>query len=186
MRKLIASFILALASALIALPATAQQAPPAAVVIVDFSRVVRESLAGKDANSQVSSAQYKLSAREQELKDKLQKMQENLVKQRELMTEKDEPAFQKLVGDYQREAKQAEAELQQKAQGIRTGQMQANTELENALRPLVRQIMTERKANLVLDKNSGVFDHADGLDVTTQVIERLNQRLPSLKVALPE
>ena len=75
--------------------------------------------------------------------------------------------------------------MQEKQQGRQAAVEQANAEMENALRPIVRQIMTERGANLALDKNV-VFDQLDGLDVTTQVIERLNQRMPSLKMALPE
>ena len=94
-------------------------------------------------------------------------------------------SFQNAVRAFQRNQQQAEAELQQKQQSRQAALTQANAELENALRPIVRQLMAEKKANLALDKNV-VFDQLDGLDVTTQVIERLNQRLPSLKVALPE
>jgi Skp family chaperone for outer membrane proteins len=42
----------------------------------------------------------------------------------------------------------------------------------------------ERGANLVLDKQAVVFSTQNAFDVTAEVINRLNQKLPSFKVNL--
>ena len=171
------------------LTAQAQNTPAAKVVVIDFARVTRESLAGLDIGNQIKANNVKVQARAKELQDDLRADQENLAKQQALLTPEEQQnipdSFQQLVREFQIKQQNAERELQEKQQGRQAAVEQANAEMENALRPIVRQIMTERGANLALDKNV-VFDQLDGLDVTTQVIERLNQRMPSLKMALPE
>lgn len=160
----------------------AQQAPNSVIIVVDFARVNRESLAGKDITNQLEAHAIKLQNRAKQLSDELQTEQESIVKQRELVAQ---DVFQNMVAEFQRKRERAEGEIQEKNEQRQRALRQASAELENALRPIIRQLMQEKKANLVLDKNV-VFDQLDGLDVTTQVIERLNKQLPSLKVSLPE
>ncbi|RME66576.1 MAG: OmpH family outer membrane protein [Alphaproteobacteria bacterium] len=160
----------------------AQQAPNSVIIVVDFARVNRESLAGKDITNQLEAHAVKLQNRAKQLSDELQKEQESIVKQRELVAQ---DVFQNMVTQFQKKRENAEGEIEEKNKQRQLALRQASAELENALRPIIRQLMQEKKANLVLDKNV-VFDQLDGLDVTTQVIERLNKQLPSLKVSLPE
>lgn len=190
MRKFIALIALGLSTVFgTALPAVAQDTPNAKIIVVDFARVTRESLAGLDIANQLKSNNVKINARAKILQDELRADQENLAKQQQLLTPEEQQnvpeSFQNLVRDFQRKQQSAETELQEKQQGRQAALAQANAELENALRPIIRQLMTEKSANLALDKNV-VFDQLDGLDVTTQVIERLNQKMPTLKMALPE
>lgn len=190
MRKFLAIFALSMSAIFGAsAPAMAQAAPGAKIIVVDFARVTRESLAGLDIANQLKSNNVKIQARAKSLQDELRADQENLAKQQQLLTPEEQQnlpeSFQNLVRDFQRKQQSAETELQEKQQSRQAALSQANAELENALRPIVRQLMSEKSANLALDKNV-VFDQLDGLDVTTQVIERLNQKMPSLKMALPE
>ncbi|GAB4151651.1 MAG: OmpH family outer membrane protein [Sphingomonadales bacterium] len=163
-------------------PSFAQAAPNSVIIVVDFARVNRESLAGKDITNQLEAYGIKLENRAKRLSDELQTEQESIVKQRELVAQ---DVFQNMVAEFQNKRERAEAEIQEKNEQRQRALRQASAELENALRPIIRQLMQEKKANLVLDKNV-VFDQLDGLDVTTQVIERLNKQLPSLKVSLPD
>lgn len=190
MRKILLTVVLGFSAIFSSsITAQAQNTPAAKVIVVDFARVTRESLAGLDIGNQIKANNVKVQARAKELQDGLRADQENLAKQQALLTPEEQQnipdSFQQLVREFQLKQQSAERELQEKQQGRQAAVEQANAEMENALRPIVRQLMTERGANLALDKNV-VFDQLDGLDVTTQVIERLNQRMPSLKMALPE
>ena len=44
--------------------------------------------------------------------------------------------------------------------------------------------MTERGANLILDKNAVVFANNSAFDITPMAIDRLNQKMSTLKVTL--
>jgi len=56
--------------------------------------------------------------------------------------------------------------------------------MEQALGPILQQLVKERGANLVLDKQAVVFRQCGRFDITAEAINRLNQKLPALQVNL--
>ena len=56
--------------------------------------------------------------------------------------------------------------------------------MEQTLGPILQQLVKERGANLVLDKQAVVFANNNAFDITGEAINRLNQKLPSYKVNL--
>jgi Skp family chaperone for outer membrane proteins len=83
------------------------------------------------------------------------------------------------------EAKQAalQGEVQKQQGMIQGGVLKARQQVEVALGPILQKIMTERGANLLLDRNAVVLGTVD-VDVTALAISRLNQTLPTVKVTL--
>ena len=73
---------------------------------------------------------------------------------------------------------------QRKDEQLKAGFAQARMTMEQALGPILQQLVKERGANLVLDKQAVVFANAAGFDITGDAINRLNQKLPSIKVNL--
>jgi len=169
---------------MVAAPATvfAQAAPNAVILIVDFQRLVDESLAGKDAKAQVEDYVARVQARRQQLSDKLVAERENLEKQRALLTEQD---FQKKALAYQQDVQRADQELKDKQVSAQRAVRQAESEIVRLARPIVRGIMQKRRANMVIPKNVA-FDFIESLDITTKVLEQINKEVPKLKVALPD
>jgi outer membrane protein len=84
------------------------------------------------------------------------------------------------------EAKQAALQglAQKKDDQIKAGFVAARQQMEQALGPILQQLIKERGANLVLDKQAVVFATVAGFDITGDAIARLNQKLPSVKVNL--
>ena len=66
---------------------------------------------------------------------------------------------------------------------IQGGFIKARQQVEQALGPILQGIMAERGANLLLDRNSVVLGTVD-VDITGLAVQRLNQKMPSLKVDL--
>lgn len=62
--------------------------------------------------------------------------------------------------------------------------MQARSAIEQALGPILQQLIKERGANLVLDKQAVVYATDMGFDITTDAINRLNAKMSSYKVTL--
>jgi hypothetical protein len=54
--------------------------------------------------------------------------------------------------------------------------------MEATLGPILQQIIKDRGANLVLDKQAVVYANAGGFDITGDAINRLNQKMPGFKV----
>jgi outer membrane protein len=72
----------------------------------------------------------------------------------------------------------------QKRQGeIQAGFTKAAQQLERALEPILQQVMRERGANMVLDRQSVIIAASD-IDITPIVVQRLDKALPKIKVEL--
>jgi len=165
-----------------AVAAAQAQTPNAQIVIVDFDRVSRESLVGQDISAQMESNRVDLESHARNIQQQLGAEQQELQQQRSIISDE---AFQQRLQQFQQRAQQQQAQLQNLTQQARQAMQQANLEVQRALRPIVRQVMEEKGANIVLDK-ALVSQHASGLDVTTEVIERLNEALSEYDVNLPD
>ena len=64
-----------------------------------------------------------------------------------------------------------------------TDQVQARQSVEQALGPILQGIMVERGANMLVDRNAVVLSTVD-VDITATAIQRLNQKMPNIKVNL--
>jgi Skp family chaperone for outer membrane proteins len=80
-----------------------------------------------------------------------------------------------------------EAAFRQKVQDrqslIQGGEMAARKVYLGAVKAIVHAIMTERSADVVLEKST-VIDSVNGLDITRDVIQRLDKKMASFKVPL--
>ena len=80
-----------------------------------------------------------------------------------------------------------EAAFKQKVEGrqslIQGGVLKARQQVEAALGPILQGIMQERGANILLDRAAIVLGMVD-IDVTQLTVQRLNQKLPTVKVQL--
>ncbi len=162
--------------------AQARNTPTARIILVDFDRVSRESLVGKDIAAQMESHRVDLEKKARAMQQELKAEEEELKKQRNIISPE---AFQERVRALQRKAQAKQNEINGLGQQARRAMQQAQLEVQRVLRPIVKKIMDERGANMVMDK-ALVSQHAAGLDVTTEVIERLDQAMPSFDVRIPK
>ncbi len=184
MMKTVLAVLLVMGSAVMTAPvfAQAKSVPAAHIILVDFDRVSRESLVGKDIAAQMESHRVDLEKKARAIQDELKKEEQEITKQRNIISPE---AFQERVRAFQQKARQKQAELQDLQQQARRAMQQAQLEVQRVLRPIVKQVMDAHGANMVLDK-ALVSQHAAGLDVTTEVIEKLDQAMPSFQVQLPK
>lgn len=182
MKKLIPLALLLTAPIALPVAAYAQEAAPVArIVIVDYQRVGSESDVAKDIQEQMQSFQVDMEARLSEIEDDLRQKAEDLQSQRAALSEDE---FRSRARDLQMDERSAQQEMQELQQQGQRALQQANVEIQRSLRPIVKSIMEERKGNVVIDK-AFVAQTAPGLDVTTEVIERLNAAISTFEVALP-
>ncbi len=66
---------------------------------------------------------------------------------------------------------------------IQGGVFKARQQVEAALGPILQGIMQERGANLLLDRTAVVLGTVN-VDITAVAVQRLDQRMPSIKVQL--
>jgi outer membrane protein len=160
-------------------PATAQSIP--GVAVIDVQRVMRESSAGKSLQAQLEKQRGVYSQQLSKQENELRKLEQDLKQQRSLVSPE---AFAERRRQYEQKAGNLQQEVQNRKREFDKMQAGAMRTMETALGEIVQQIAAERKLALVLPKNV-VIMHTGELEVTDEVMKRLNAKLPSVKVAAP-
>jgi outer membrane protein len=164
-----------------AAPAAAPAGPPIPrIVVIDRNAILQASAAGRammtSAQNLSKSADTEFKGQADALQKELATVQQQLAilapdvraqKQKEFTTKQE--AFQKRVTDRQAQ--------------IQSGFAAAGQKLDQALGPILQNIMRERGANMMLDRSAVILSAID-VDVTQTAIERLNKALPTLSVSL--
>lgn len=167
--------------------AAAQNAPkptgatPAPIILViDRNAILRASKVGQNIVQQVNAYTQ---AAEKEFKGTAASLrsQQSQLQQQVAILAPDVKAKKIKAFEGQQQAFQQKVQMRQ-AQ-IQGGVAQARQQVEAALGPILQQLMAERHANLLLDRQAIVLGTVN-VDITGAAVQRLDQKLPALKVQL--
>ena len=161
--------------------AAAPPPPQPKIVVLDKVAILQFSKVGQDVARQVqgyaAQAKNDLTAQGKSLQAEGRALQQQVAILAPDVKAKRIAAF---------EARQAalQGAAQKKDEQIKAGFFAARQAIEQKLGPILQQVVKERGANIVLDKQAVVMATVGGYDVTSDVINRLNQQMPTYKVNL--
>jgi outer membrane protein len=158
-------------------------APQSAIIVVDMNRVVAESAAGKSGSSQLKAQVDSAQARAKTLAEQLQKEEETLVKARQANSMAPE-AFQAKVKELQTKQNNARTELGNREQQIQRSDAYVRQQIFQAVNPIIQALLRERGAQIVLAREAALAVNP-ALDVTAEVVRRLDAALPRVSVNPP-
>ena len=185
MRKL---FLLA-AVAAVAMPAAApaQRAPAAVAVVIDSDRVYRDCNACRTAQQQLQTQITGLRNRQQALTNELRPEGEAIQQAVQALNGREpDAALRTRVQNFQRRQEQAQQELSRSEQNIQSIRANVIRQIDERMRPVINQVMTQRGANIALDTNA-TLGHAPAINITDAVLAGLNSALPSVSLTpLPQ
>jgi len=173
----------ALPTAALAQAAPAAAAPQAAIIVVDMNRIGAESAAGKSGATQLRTKADGARARVKTLQDQLRSEEETLVKARQANSMAPE-AFQARVKEFQTKQANAQQELGNREQELARSEAFVRQQIFNAVAPIIQAVMRERGASIVLARDAALAV-TPTLDVTAEVIRRLDAALPRVNVNAP-
>lgn len=158
----------------------AASAPAPKILVINRAAILANSKVGQDIVRQVQG--YTASA-ENEFKNEgegLRKDQTALQQQIAILAP---DVKAKKIKDFQGRAAAFQQKVQMRQAQIQYGVFKARQQVEQALGPILQQLMTERGANLLLDRQAVVLGTVD-VDITQAAIQRLDQKMPTTKVQL--
>ncbi|MDX2094542.1 MAG: OmpH family outer membrane protein [Alphaproteobacteria bacterium] len=172
MKKLLMTALAAFALA--ATPALAE----GTTGVVNVAKIMQSSKAATSVRTQLQakqkSFQAELDAKEKELLNEDQA----LVKQKDMA---DKAAFEKKVKDFRAKAANEQREVQSKKAQLDKSFAGALDEIQKTVFEIVKQVAAEKKLNLVVSSSQVLY--ADpALDITEDVLKRLDTKLPSVAV----
>lgn len=167
---------LAFAAALLSSPVVAQQAPanpPAhqAVLIVDHEKALNESAPGQALRALLQerrAAQLRATAE----RDKAMEAEETEIARIRDRLSRDE--FEQRLRDFDQKVRQARRDNQEAIQAMQAENDAARRKLVQAMHLILRDILQERGATVLLNAQTVVMARGD-IDVTAEAIERFSQ-----------
>jgi len=162
-------------------PAAAQSGPPAPrIIVIDRNFILQRSSAGQDMVNQVQNlskqAETEFKNQETQLATEANQLQQQLAILAPDVRDTKEKEFTNKQQAFQTKVAQRQAEIQ-------AGFNKAAHQLEVALEPILKGIMIERGANMVVDRSAVILSTVD-VDVTPVAVQRLDKALPHVKVEL--
>lgn len=150
------------------------------IILVDRNAFFAESSAGQDVARQVQEMKKQIEENLNSKAEKLRIDEQQLMGQQSLLTQEAFEAKAQKLRD-SRLALQREAD--QKSRLLQTGVLKAQNEIWKTASPILDAILKEKQAVLMIDRSAIVKGSVD-LDVTAMALQRLNKKLPAVKVEL--
>ncbi len=158
--------------------ASAQPLPPATAAVIDYQRVFKDARAARAIGDQVDARRQLYQEEIAREEQRLHEADKELARQRSVLSPE-------AYAERRRGFEQQVAEVQRMVQGRRRQLDQAKAmalnEVRSAMIAIVGELSDVRGFNLVLP-TSGVLLFAPQIDLTEEVIGRLDVELPSVKV----
>jgi outer membrane protein len=185
MKKLVIALALA-SAATVAAPVAAQTLPPAVIVVVNLDQVFQDSAAGKIAQTELKTRLDGIQSRLASLRTSFGAEEQTLAKSQPPQTATPAviQAWQAKVKDFTTRKTQAEQELQKRDQDFQASRQYVLKQINDGAQPIITQIMKERGASIAVPEGA-TLQHAASIDVTTDVIARLDKSLPRVSSTAP-
>ncbi len=185
-KSILAAVAITFSTASIAAPIASAQAT--SVAVIDTAKVMRDSSAGKDIRTKIQAIGTTMDNEIAPKRTQYQTANQTFVAKFEGMTEAqinakvnaEEPLKQEYIGLMQQEQALVQA-AQIAGRDLQYTQNVAWRDFNNSLRDVLKEVVAERGADILLDKSSLVFS-GPSVDVTALVITKLDAKTPTINV----
>ena len=160
---------------------SAQEIPPAKIIVIDSTLIGTNAAVTADLTRQVTQIQTQLQADLKIREDLLRAENDDLKTKVNIMPQE---AYNLLQQEFQVKVNEYTQDVQIQNRQIEIMISNAYAEIERALIPIRLNILQLTGATMMMDKSFALVQ-VPGLDVTTRVIEQLDIAMPSINVVLP-
>ena len=151
---------------------------PVSLAVVDFRGVLAKSEAARNIRSAVDEKRRELRKYFLEVENSLRDEQKDLSKKRSIVTAE---AFEKRARKLKEKAQSAQKLAQTSNQKLKKSFDQATDKVQKELLRIVAEVAEESGVGLVLFR-SAIVIAVKKLDISKEVLQRLNKKLPEVKV----
>jgi Skp family chaperone for outer membrane proteins len=180
-KSLMAAFALAISTLAVGAPALAQGTK---IVVVDQGRVLSESRAGADIRTKIENIASQMQRELEPTQQSIQQLGQSIEARTANMTPEAIQADQLIVQQYQdlqNRARNYQVEEQRRGRELQITERKAQVAFAQALEPVIQDVLREQNAQIMMGANTVMYA-LPATDVTDQVIQKLDQRSPTIAV----
>jgi len=159
-----------------------QKLPSAVIAVIDLKLILREAQATKSVRAQIEKFRAVYLAKMKKSEAALNTEQEKLKWQRTLLSPE---AFGQRRRKFEDKVAAVQRQTQDRSRRLERSYSSAMNQLHRAMVPIMAELSKTRGFNIVLDKSQIPFAHG-GLEVTKEVLQRMNEKIPEIKVPPPD
>ena len=145
---------------------------------INFKYILNQSTAGKKAQDYLKK---KLENGIKNVNDKEKQVQEEekkIIQQKKIISQEE---YKKKVTELRKKVANLQKERNKILQSVAKERAKAKNELLKNLNPIIKQYMEEKNIRMIIDKKNLILAD-ETLDITTEIINRLNKNLKSIKL----
>ena len=154
--------------------------PNTSIAIVDLNLILSDSKAAKNATKQFEVLQKNTEDEIIASDKKMLEERNKLIEQQSIIAPE---AFELKAKDYENKLQNYQVEKQNKLRKLEGVLQKARNEILENVKPILEELSKELGVTVILEKNS-VLLSATNMDITENVIKKLNKELPKIKVSL--
>lgn len=172
-------------SAIESVSENAAKASDLRIAIVNMDKIQVEAKVLEDLHKQRNDFEKKLKAKLEKEQKAIEKEKADIEKSQDVLSPE---ALQKRVVDYQRRVNEFQRQLSDSAQSIESTYQDAlQTIQKEHLDPVIQGIIAKKDLSLVIDgRMARMGSNAKDLDITDEVVDALNKKVSSVKMATPK
>ena len=180
-----AAIAAALLATPLAAPLAAQTLPPAVIVVINMEQVYAGSAAGKQAQIELKTKIDAIQARANTLRTQFGAEEDALAKAQPAPTNAAaRPAWEAKVRVFQSRQQTAQTELSNREKEFQASRQYVLKQITDASNPIMTTIMRERGASIAIPEGA-TLQHSASIDVTNDLIARLDKSLPRVSTTPP-
>ena len=154
--------------------------PNTSIAIVDLNLILTDSKAAKNATKQFEAIQKSTEDKIVDSDKKMLEERNKLIEQQSVIAPE---AFELKAKDYEKKLQNYQIDKQEKLRKLESVLQNARNEILENVKPILENLSKELGVTVILEKNS-VLLSANNMDITENVIKKLNKDLPKIKVSL--
>ena len=156
----------------------AQGAASPGIGIVDVQKVLRDSKASKSIRPTIDNMRKEFQKQVSEQEQSLRQAEQELSRQRAILAPE---AFAQKRRIFSEQARDAQKSVQKRRRDLDRAFNETKNEILKSLIVVAQKVATEKKLNILIEKRF-VFISAKKLDVTDEIIKRLDKLLPTVAI----
>jgi outer membrane protein len=162
--------------------ARAQQLPTTVAAVIDYQRILKDAAAAKSIREQIETRRKAYQDEINKEEQRLREADQSFAKQRSLLTPE---ALAEKRRDFEKEVVDVQRMVQERRRALDRASAIALNEVKKALVDIVTGIAEERGFNVVLAASEVLF-FASEIDITEEVLAKLDGQLPEVAMPDPE
>lgn len=162
--------------------ARAQQLPTTIAAVIDYQRILKDAAAAKSIREQIETQRKAYQDEINKEEQRLREADQSFAKQRSLLTPE---ALAEKRRDFEKEVVEVQRLVQERRRALDRASAVALNEVKKALVDIVTGIAEERGFNVVLAASEVLF-FASEIDITEEVLAKLDGQLPEVAMPDPE